>query len=112
MHEHCIFCDIGNKNHPSEILFENDNLFVIRDIMPKAPTHLLVIPKKHIPSVNDLTPDDIPWLGQILVTAKEMAMKEGIDETGYKLVWNVGKHGGQIIPHIHLHVLGGKQLEE
>jgi histidine triad (HIT) family protein len=112
MHADCIFCDIAAKNHPSEILFENDRLFVIRDIMPKAPVHLLVIPKKHIASINDLSPEDGEWIGQILLTAKDMAKKLGIDEEGYKLVWNVGKHGGQVIPHIHLHVLGGKQLPE
>lgn len=112
MHADCIFCDIANKNHPSEILFENETLFVIKDIMPKAPVHLLVITKRHIESINELTPDDISLIGEIVLIAKAQAIEHEISETGYKLVWNVGKQGGQIIPHLHLHLLGGKQLTD
>ncbi len=112
MHADCIFCDIAARNHPSTILFENDDLFIIPDIMPKAPVHLQVIPKKHIPSITELTQEDSALIGEMVLAAKDYAAKEGIDKTGYKLVWNVGKDGGQVISHIHLHVLGGKQLPE
>lgn len=94
------------------MLLETDNIMVIKDIMPKAPVHLLIVSKKHIPSVNELTAVDGSLIAEIVLAAKEQAAKAGIAETGYKLVWNVGKHGGQVIPHLHLHVLGGKQLAE
>lgn len=112
MHTQCIFCDIAQHNHQSEILFENDNLFVIRDIMPKAPVHLLVISKHHLESVNELTHEHVNLIGEIVLTAKSQAEINGVAESGYKLVWNVGKEGGQIIPHLHLHLLGGKELGE
>lgn len=111
-HEDCIFCDIAKRNHPSDIIMENDKLFVIRDIMPKAPVHFLVIPKNHIATVNDLTEDDAQLIGEMVLAAKAQAQADGIADGGYKLVWNVGKNGGQVIQHLHLHVMGGKQLAE
>ncbi len=107
----CVFCNIVTRTIGSDILFETDNVIVIRDIMPKAPTHLLVISKKHIPSVNDLVDGDGQLVAEMILTAKDQASGFGISDSGYKLVWNVGKDGGQVIPHIHLHVLGGKQLD-
>lgn len=112
MPDDCVFCNIVNKSIPAEILQETENLIVIRDIMPKAPTHLLVVSKKHIPSVNEFTADDTSLIGEMVLAGKDQAAKEGVAETGYKLIWNVGRHGGQVIPHVHLHVLGGKQLAE
>ncbi len=108
----CVFCNIANKTQPAEMLFENDELFVVKDIMPKAPVHLLVIPKRHIISINEVYREDSQLIADMVLTAKAQAEATGISATGYKLVWNVGKHGGQIIPHLHLHVLGGKQLDE
>jgi histidine triad (HIT) family protein len=108
----CIFCAIGNKTKQAVILMENDRLFVIKDILPKAPVHLLVISKKHILSVNHLEPGDQQLLGELIMAAKQMAQEQGIGESGYKLIFNVGKDGGQVIPHLHLHVLGGKKLPE
>ena len=108
----CVFCKIINKSLPSQILFEDGDLIVIKDIMPKAPLHLLVIPKKHIVGVNTLEAADEPLAGKMLFAAKEMANKSGVGESGYKLVFNVGKDGGQVVPHLHLHLLGGKKLSE
>jgi histidine triad (HIT) family protein len=108
----CVFCNIVNRTIESQILFENERLIVIKDILPKAPVHLLVLPKKHILSIDHLETDDEPLVGEMIVLAKEMGKKYGVGETGYKLVFNVGRDGGQVIPHLHLHLLGGKKLGE
>ena len=108
----CVFCNIANKSLASEFLFENDRLIVIRDILPKAPVHLLIIPKDHIPSINHIADGYQDLVGEMIYTAKKMGEKFGIGETGYKLIFNVGRDGGQVIPHLHLHLLGGKQLGE
>lgn len=85
---------------------------VINDILPKAPTHLLIIPKKHILSINHLEEADVKLGGLMLEAAKQMAKEQGISEKGYRLVFNVGKDGGQVIPHLHLHLLGGKKFTD
>jgi histidine triad (HIT) family protein len=108
----CVFCNIVNRTIDSQILFENERLIVIKDILPKAPVHLLVIPKKHILSVTHLESADSGLAGEMIVLAKEMGVKYGINETGYKVVFNVGRDGGQVIPHLHLHLLGGKKIGE
>jgi len=106
----CVFCNIVNKTIDSKVLFENDNLIVIKDILPKAPVHLLVIPKKHIISVSSLQPEDQTLVGEMVFVAKTMAEKFGINETGYKLVFNIGRDGGMVVPHMHLHLMGGKMM--
>lgn len=108
----CVFCKIGKREQVGDILFETDQLFVLRDIMPKAPVHLLIIPKEHIASVNEVIDGHGNLLAQMILTAKTQAAQNGIGESGYKLVFNVGKDGGQVIPHLHLHVLGGKAMPE
>ncbi len=109
----CVFCNIINRTIASNnIVNETDDMIVIKDIMPKAPTHLLILPKQHIDSVNEITEEQGPLAGKILLMAKEMAAKYGIADTGYKLVFNVGKHGGQTVKHLHMHLIGGKQLPE
>jgi len=108
----CVFCNIINKTIESEILFENERLIVIKDILPKAPVHLLIVPKKHILSITHTEPQDEALVGEMVVVAKEMALKFGVGETGYKLVFNVGRDGGQVIPHLHLHLMGGKKMGE
>ena len=108
----CVFCNIVNKTIDSQILFENEHLIVIKDILPKAPVHLLVVPKQHVLGISHLQPQDGPLLGEMVFTAKQMAEKFGIGETGYKLVFNVGRDGGQVIPHLHLHLMGGKNMGE
>ncbi len=108
----CIFCNIVNKTLESQLLYENSDLIVIRDILPKAPVHLLVIPKKHIISVHHVEPEDEKLLGEMVVVGKQMAEKFGVGETGYKLLFNVGRDGGMVIPHLHMHLMGGKKLPE
>ena len=108
----CVFCNIVNKTLEAQSLFENEDLIVIRDILPKAPVHLLVIPKKHIVSVHNIEVKDEKLLGEMILVAKDMAEKFGVGETGYKLIFNVGRDGGMVIPHLHLHLLGGKKLPE
>lgn len=108
----CVFCNIVNKTIEAPLLFENERLIVIKDILPKAPVHFLVVPKKHISSINHLEPADGPVVGEMVLIAKQMSEKYGIGESGYKLIFNVGVDGGQVIPHLHLHLLGGKKLAE
>jgi histidine triad (HIT) family protein len=108
----CIFCKIAKKEVESAVLHETENIIIIKDIMPKAPVHLQIMPKRHIPTVNDLTDADAGMMGEMILAARDYAIKTGVAESGYKLVLNNGKQGGQIIPHLHMHMLGGKQLEE
>lgn len=108
----CVFCNIVNRTIDSKILMETPDLIVINDILPKAPVHMLIIPKKHILSINHLEPADAELGGKLLEAAKEMAKREGISNNGYRLVFNVGKDGGQVIPHLHLHLMGGKKFSE
>jgi histidine triad (HIT) family protein len=108
----CLFCKIVNKELPTDPVYEGQDLIVIKDKFPKAPIHLLVISKKHITSINHLEEVDKNLVSEIIFTAKEQAEKAGIGESGYKLVFNVGEDGGQVIPHLHLHIMGGKNLGE
>ncbi len=103
----CIFCKIANKELPGKFLYEDENIFVIQDIKPLAPLHLLAIPKKHIESIDHLTEEDKDLVGSVIMVAQKVAREQGIDQTGYQLIFNVGKGGGQVVPHLHLHLLGG-----
>ncbi|OGZ58748.1 MAG: histidine triad nucleotide-binding protein [Candidatus Spechtbacteria bacterium RIFCSPHIGHO2_02_FULL_43_15b] len=103
----CIFCQIVKKEKGADIVFESERVVAFRDINPKAPTHILVVPKKHIGTINDMTEDDRELVGDMVFSAKIIAKEHKIDD-GYKLAFNVGSKGGQIIDHIHLHLLGGK----
>jgi histidine triad (HIT) family protein len=107
MEKDCLFCKIAHGQMDTEFLYQNDNLVVFRDINPHAPVHLLIVPKRHIRSINDLTQGDQAILAELIMTAKEMAKKEGVDKSGYKLLYNVEKGGGQLIFHLHLHLMGG-----
>ena len=106
----CLFCKIVKKEIPSKIVFENEQILAFKDIDPKAPVHVLIIPKKHIAGINDITADDNELLGKLLNSAKEIAAKEKIDKGGYRLVINNGKDAGQAVDHIHVHLLGGRKL--
>lgn len=110
----CIFCKIANKEIATEILFEDDYVVAFKDIHPMAPVHILVIPKEHIQSLNYLTDDEKSEkiAGRLIMAAKILAEQQGIAENGYKLLIRTGKHGGQEVPHIHLHLLGGARLSE
>ena len=107
----CVFCKIANKEIPSEIVSEDDNFVVFKDINPKAPVHLLIIPKAHTGPVNALVLKDKEIISGIILKAKEMAEKVGVSENGYRLIFNVGKDAGMEVDHLHLHLLAGKQLE-
>jgi histidine triad (HIT) family protein len=106
----CIFCRIANGEVPSEILYRDDQVIAFADISPKAPVHLLVVPKRHIEAVADLTEADEPLMGHIVTVANHLAREAGVSEKGYRLVVNCGPEGGQLVPHLHLHLLGGRQL--
>jgi len=103
----CLFCKIVNKEAPAEIVYEDKKVVTFKDIYPKAPLHLLVVPKKHIPSVDHLESADKELIGDLFLVAQKIAREQGVAKTGYKLVFNVGKGAGQIIDHLHLHLLGG-----
>ena len=110
MTKECVFCKIINKEIPKEIIFEDDLVLAFNDIFPVASTHILIIPKEHISSINELTDNDKyeKLMGRLIMVAKKLAEKEGIAEKGYKLLIRNGKEGGQEVPHIHLHLMGGK----
>jgi histidine triad (HIT) family protein len=103
----CLFCKIAGGNTTTEFLYETQDLVVFKDIHPHAPVHLLIVPKKHIRSINDLVEDDRRILSELIITAKMMAREENIHESGYKLLFNVERGGGQVIFHLHLHLIGG-----
>ena len=110
MAEECIFCSIGRGELPSDLLYRDEQAFVIRDINPKAPTHLLVLPFEHVTYLASFTQDREALLGHLMLVAWEMAQREGLTESGYRLVINQGSDSGQEVPHLHLHVLGGSRL--
>jgi len=110
--EDCIFCKIIKKEIPSGVILENEDAVVFRDIKPKAPVHVLVVPKKHITTVNNLQKEDRELIGKLFETARQAAEELGIKEKGYKLSVNVGKGGGQEVFHLHVHLLGGWQENE
>ena len=106
----CIFCRIISGEIQSEILYQDEQAVAFRDVNPKAPVHLLVVPRKHIESVAELTEDEAPILGHLVAMANRLAREAGISEKGYRLVVNCGPDGGQVVPHLHLHLLGGRQM--
>jgi len=106
----CIFCKIAAGEIPSDFVHKDDEILAFRDIQPLAPTHILIIPKKHITSLVDLDDSDLPLTARMVKVANDLARKEGIAEKGYRLVINTGKDGTQIVQHLHLHLIGGRQL--
>ena len=106
----CLFCKIIEKTIPSTVLYEDDNLMAFEDVSPQAPHHVLIIPKKHIPTINDANAEDATLLGQLLIRAKMLAKDLNIDQSGYRLLFNVNKEGCQEVYHIHLHLIGGRKM--
>lgn len=106
----CIFCKIIAGERPAHIIYKDEQVTAFRDIHPVAPTHVLVVPNRHINSVNDLSESDETLTGHLFTVARKIAKKEGIDEDGYRLVVNTGWEGGQTIFHMHMHLIGGKQM--
>ena len=109
MHD-CIFCKIVAGEIPADKVYENDHVVAFRDLNPQAPTHILVIPRQHIATLNDLLPEDEAVLGQMFGAARDIAAGEGLAEAGYRTVVNFNEAGGQTVFHIHLHLLGGRMM--
>ncbi len=108
--ENCIFCKIVNKEIASEILYEDDELIAFYDINPMAPVHILLVTKKHVANISDLSDDDHALACRVLFAAKELAKKFNLDESGFRLALNNNADGGQEVFHLHAHILGGKKL--
>jgi histidine triad (HIT) family protein len=111
MSSDCLFCRIAAGEVPATMVHEDDLVVAIRDIAPRAPTHVLLLPRRHIGSAADLTDDDAPVVGRLFAAAAEVARAEGIADTGYRLVSNVGRWGGQTIDHLHVHLMGGRAFD-
>jgi histidine triad (HIT) family protein len=107
----CVFCQIANKEIPAKFIFENDSLMAFNDLHPVAPVHVLIVPKRHISTVNDITTNDELLLGEMVLLAKQIAKDNGIASGGYKLIFNCGENGGQVVQHIHLHLVGGEKIK-
>lgn len=103
----CIFCRIAAGEAPSDTLYRDEEVVAFRDINPRAPVHILVIPRRHIPTVANLAPDQAVLAGRLILVANELARREGIAERGYRLLIACGRGGGQVVPHMHLHLMGG-----
>src|SRR4051812_36189041 len=106
----CLFCKIVDNKIPAKVIYKDDRALAFRDINPQAPTHVLIIPYRHIPSLNDLDDNDAELVGRLHVVAKQLAEDEGIATDGYRVLFNTGKYAGQTVFHIHLHLIGGREL--
>jgi histidine triad (HIT) family protein len=104
----CIFCDIIAQKKPASIIFEDDKAIAIKDLNPQAPYHALIIPRGHIATLNDIEMDDEALIGHLFTIAKTLAQKEGFDHSGYRTVFNCNKGAGQVVFHLHLHLLAGR----
>ena len=110
MAEKTIFSRIIDGEIPGQFVYQDDHLVAIRDINPAAPVHVLVIPRKPIPSLNELEEEDRELIGRLMMAVPMIARQMGVAETGYRVVVNTGAHGAQTVPHLHIHILGGKQM--
>lgn len=106
----CLFCKMVAGEIQPDKVYEDDEVLAFRDISPQAPTHILIIPRRHIATTNDLTPDDAGLIGRMHLVAKQIAAEEGLAERGYRLLMNCNADGGQAVYHIHLHLLGGRPM--
>ncbi|HEX7365114.1 MAG TPA: histidine triad nucleotide-binding protein [Dehalococcoidia bacterium] len=106
----CIFCRIVAGEIPADTVYRDEELLAFRDINPQAPTHILIIPKEHIASLNDITSKHQALMGRIVLLARDLAEKEGISGKGYRLSVSTGADGGQLVPHVHFHLIGGRKL--
>ncbi|WP_299231863.1 histidine triad nucleotide-binding protein [uncultured Halomonas sp.] len=106
----CLFCKIINREIPAEIVFEDDQVVAFEDINPQAPTHLLIIPRKHVATLNDIEEGDLALVGRLQFTAARLAQERGFAEEGYRVVMNCNDQGGQTVYHIHMHLMGGRRF--
>lgn len=108
--ENCLFCKIVKKEIPGNIVYEDEKVLAFKDIHPVAPVHILVIPKKHIDSLNEMVEEDVNLIGKIHLVIKKIAEEQGVSESGYRVVSNCGKDAGQEVKHLHFHLIAGKEL--
>ena len=108
MNGNCLFCKIVNRDIKADVVYEDNDILAFKDINPQAPVHLLIVPKKHIPKLNDLSPDETGLMGKLILKAKELAGDNGIAEDGYRTVINCNRAAGQEVFHLHIHLLGGR----
>ena len=106
-----LFLKIIEREIPADIVYEDEDVLAFRDINPQAPVHVLVIPKRRIPTLNDLEAADTGLIGKLVLIARQIAVDEGLGDDGYRLVFNCNEHGGQSVYHIHLHLLGGRRMQ-
>ena len=111
MAEGCIFCRIVAGELPADVIYQDEDFLAFRDVAPQAPVHVLIIPRTHITSVAELAEGQEELAGRLIIIANELARKEGIAGKGYRLAVNCGSEGGQVVPHMHLHFLGGRQMD-
>ena len=110
MSSESIFSKIIKGEIPADIVYQDNLVTAFKDINPQAPLHILIVPNKEIPSVNDVTPEDEPTLGRLFSVAAKIAREQGVAESGYRLLVNTGRDGGQEVPHLHMHIFGGRPL--
>ena len=110
MPDDCLFCKVVAGDIPADVVHEGDAVIAFRDINPQAPTHVLVVPRRHITSLLDLTPADDALVGSLVRRARELAVEKGLDEGGFRLVFNCGEDAGYSVYHIHLHLVGGRKM--
>jgi len=110
MSTNCIFCKIVSGEIPSQKVYSDELVTAFRDIHPAAPTHILIVPNKHLASVNEVETEDEEMVGRLFTAARKLAEQEGVHETGYRLIVNSGPHAGQEVLHLHLHLLGGQKM--
>jgi len=108
----CVFCQIVAGKIPTRLLYQDDEVIAFPDINPAAPIHLLIVTRRHIPSLAHLSEDETPLVGHMIKIANQLAREEGIADSGYRLVINTGKDGGQVVPHLHVHLLGSRRLAD
>ena len=112
MQQDCVFCDIANGKTSTELEYEDNNIVAFSDMNPQAPIHILIVTKEHIPSIAEITASQQWLVGELVNVAQKLAAKEGISEKGYRLVINCRSEGGQVVPHLHMHLLGGRKLSD
>ncbi len=112
MEQECLFCHIVAGKIPANIVYQDEDFVAFRDINPQAPKHVIIIPKVHVTSLAELSLEQQGLVGRLMILAQELAVKEGIAQRGYRLAINSGPEGGQVIPHLHLHLLGGRKLSD
>jgi histidine triad (HIT) family protein len=108
----CIFCKIVAGEIPSDTVYQDEEIIAFRDINPQAPVHIIIIPRKHIASLSDLSESESALVGRMVAVANKLAKDEGIAEKGYRVVINCGPEGGQLVPHLHMHLVGGRKLSD